>query len=51
MQHARGLGLAPLALSAHAIRHDAGQGLLTGFTNTKPEHAAALASRLKRALG
>lgn len=48
---ARSAGLAPSALSAHATTHPAGQGLLIGFTNVKPEQAAAMAGRLKQALG
>jgi len=47
---ARSQGLAPSALSAHAVMHEAGQGLLIGFTNVKPEQAGEAAGRLKRAL-
>lgn len=43
--------LAPSALSAHAVKHPTGQGLLIGFTNVKPEQAADVAARLQRALG
>jgi GntR family transcriptional regulator/MocR family aminotransferase len=48
---ARANGLAPSALSAHAVRHDAGDGLLLGFTNIKPEQALDAADRLHRAIG
>jgi len=51
VQLARSQGLAPSALSAHAVTHEAGQGLLIGFTNVKPEQAADAAARLKCALG
>jgi len=48
---ARSQGLAPSALSAHATTHPAGQGLLIGFTNVKPEQAHDMADRLKQAIG
>ena len=51
VRQARGEGLAPSALSAHATTHPAGQGLLIGFTHVKPEQAADLAARLERAIG
>jgi GntR family transcriptional regulator/MocR family aminotransferase len=51
VQRARGQGLAPSALSAHALKHATGQGLLIGFTNVKPEQAQGVAARLKQALG
>ena len=44
-------GLAPTALSSLAIAHDAGQGLLLGFTNIVPAEAGALADRLAAAIG
>jgi GntR family transcriptional regulator / MocR family aminotransferase len=43
-------GLAPTALSPLATAHDAGQGLLLGFTNVAEASAADLAARLKAAL-
>jgi GntR family transcriptional regulator / MocR family aminotransferase len=39
-------GLAPTALSALAVGHDCGQGLLLGFTNVPEGEAEALALRL-----
>jgi GntR family transcriptional regulator/MocR family aminotransferase len=42
------VGLAPSALSALAMAHDAGQGLLLSFTNIVPADAHALAVRLRR---
>lgn len=50
VRRARGQGLAPSALSAHALKHEVGQGLLIGFTNIKPEDAQRVADRLKTAL-
>ena len=49
-QRARQHGLAPAPLSAQAITHDAGQGLLMAFTNVAPEQAAGVAARLRRAI-
>jgi len=51
VRRARAHKLAPSALSEHATTHPAGQGLLVGFTNVKPEHAEEMAARLKRAIG
>ena len=51
VRQARGEGLAPSALSAHATTHPAGQGLLIGFTHVKPEQASDMAARLERAIG
>lgn len=45
---ARRHGLAPSALSAHSVEHDVGNGLLIGFTNSKPEEAGELARRLQQ---
>lgn len=42
--------LAPTALSSLAIAHDAGQGLLLGFTNIAEADAPALAARLAQAI-
>jgi GntR family transcriptional regulator / MocR family aminotransferase len=39
-------GMAPAALSALAIAHGAGNGLMLGFTNIREEAAAALVARL-----
>lgn len=47
---ARAAGLAPSALSAHAVRHQAGDALQLGFTNIAPEQAAEAALRLRQAL-
>lgn len=47
---ARAAGLAPAALSAHAVQHDIGHGLLLGFTNIAPDKAGEAALRLQRAL-
>jgi GntR family transcriptional regulator/MocR family aminotransferase len=44
-------GLAPTALSSLSIDGDCGQGLLLGFTNVPPEHAADAARVLRRAIG
>jgi GntR family transcriptional regulator/MocR family aminotransferase len=41
-------GLAPTALSSHSIAHDAGPGLLLGFTNVKETEAAAFVTALVR---
>jgi GntR family transcriptional regulator/MocR family aminotransferase len=49
-KQARSQGLAPSALSAHAVTHPVGQGLLIGFTHVKPEQALDMAARLKRAI-
>ena len=43
-------GLGPTALSALAIAHDCGQGLLLGFTNIAESDAMALARRLRAAI-
>jgi GntR family transcriptional regulator/MocR family aminotransferase len=51
VDRARVAGMAPSALSAHAIRHDPGNALLLGFTNIKPEEAPEIAQRLGRAIG
>ena len=51
VRQARDEGLAPSALSEHASMHAAGEGLLIGFTNVKPEQAGEMAARLKRAIG
>ncbi|HEY0422627.1 MAG TPA: PLP-dependent aminotransferase family protein [Rhodopila sp.] len=40
------IGLAPTALSSLAMAHDAGQGLLLGFTNIVPAEASSLVARL-----
>jgi GntR family transcriptional regulator/MocR family aminotransferase len=48
---ARAAGLAPSALSAHAVRHATGDALLLGFTNIKPEQAPDAARRLRQAIG
>jgi GntR family transcriptional regulator/MocR family aminotransferase len=48
---ARAHDLAPSALSAHAVRHAAGNGLLMGFTNIPPEQADGAAKALHRAIG
>jgi len=50
VERARARGLAPSALSAHAVRHGAGEGLLLGFTNIAPERADDAACRLWSAL-
>jgi GntR family transcriptional regulator/MocR family aminotransferase len=44
-------GLAPTALSSLAMAHDAGQGLLLGFTNVESSNADALVGRLAAAIG
>ncbi len=44
-------GLAPTSLSAHAIAHDCGQGLLLSFTNIPVETAPALAGQLRGLTG
>ena len=44
-------GLAPMALSGLSIAHDAGQGLLLGFTNVREEGAKALVARLVAVVG
>jgi GntR family transcriptional regulator/MocR family aminotransferase len=51
VSRARAHGLAPSALSAHAVRHDPGGGLLLGFTNIRPEQAPDVAGQLHRAIG
>jgi GntR family transcriptional regulator / MocR family aminotransferase len=43
-------GLAPTALSASAVAHDVGRGLLLSFTNVLPAEANSLACRLAAAL-
>jgi GntR family transcriptional regulator/MocR family aminotransferase len=48
---ARAVGLAPSALSAHAVRHETGNALLLGFTNVKPGQAPEAARRLHQAIG
>ncbi|KQV89249.1 PLP-dependent aminotransferase family protein [Pelomonas sp. Root1237] len=50
VRRARAQGLAPSALSAHAVQHEAGQGLLIGFTNVRTEQAGEVAGRLRQAL-
>ncbi|MBW8846243.1 MAG: PLP-dependent aminotransferase family protein [Burkholderiales bacterium] len=50
VERARARGLAPSALSAHAVRHDAGSGMLLGFTNITPEQAQQVAQRLHEAI-
>ncbi len=50
VDRARAHGLAPAALSSHAILHDAGSALLLGFTNIKPDQASEAAERLHRAI-
>lgn len=50
-RRAQAEGLAAEPLSPRAIRHDCGQGLLVGFTNVAEHDAAAIAQRLKHALG
>jgi GntR family transcriptional regulator / MocR family aminotransferase len=47
---ARAHGMAPAALSAHAVRHRGDRGLLMGFTNVRSEDAMEVAGRLKSAL-
>jgi len=44
-------GLAPAALSAHAIVADSGPGLLLSFTNTQETQAENAARALLRAIG
>jgi GntR family transcriptional regulator/MocR family aminotransferase len=44
-------GLVTTALSTLTMAHDAGQGLLLGFTNVAPGDAEALVSRLAVAIG
>jgi GntR family transcriptional regulator/MocR family aminotransferase len=44
-------GLAATALSSLAMAHDAGQGLLLGFTNVAPSEADALVARLAAVIG
>jgi hypothetical protein len=43
--------LKPTALSSLTMAHDAGQGLLLGFTNVAPAEAGALVSRLAAVIG
>jgi GntR family transcriptional regulator/MocR family aminotransferase len=50
VRRAREAGLAPSALSAHAVAHDAGQGLLMGFAHVAPGQADAVAERLRQAI-
>jgi GntR family transcriptional regulator/MocR family aminotransferase len=45
-RRAAAVGLAPTPLSAMAVAHDCGQGLLIGFTNVPEGDAAGLARRL-----
>lgn len=47
---AHGAGLAVTALSNLAVAHDAGRGLLLGFTNVAVDDAPAMAGRLVAAL-
>jgi GntR family transcriptional regulator / MocR family aminotransferase len=47
---ARARGMAPAALSAHAVRHRGDGGVLMGFTNVRAEDAMEVAGRLKSAL-
>ena len=51
VKQARGAGLAPSALSAHATTCLVGDGLLIGFTNVKPAQAPEMADRLRKAIG
>jgi GntR family transcriptional regulator / MocR family aminotransferase len=44
-------GLATTALSSLTMAHDAGQGLLLGFTNVVPSEADVLAARLAAVVG
>ena len=46
VKRAVGVGLAPSALSASAMAHDCGQGLLLGFTNIAASDATAMVARL-----
>ena len=46
VKRAVGAGLAPSALSAMAVAHDCGQGMLLGFTNVPAVDAKAIAGRL-----
>ena len=50
VRRARANGLAPAALSAHAVAMDPGQGLLMAFTNIRPDQADEVARRLRAAL-
>jgi GntR family transcriptional regulator / MocR family aminotransferase len=51
VKRATSAGLAPSALSPMAMAHDAGQGLLLGFTNIQAVEAKELATRLAQAIG
>lgn len=51
VRRAREQGFAPTALSAQSVEHDAGQGLLLGFTNIPEARADAAAARLEGAIG
>jgi hypothetical protein len=46
-KRAAAAGLAPSALSSHAMAHDHGQGLLLSFTNVRVEAAPAVVARLQ----
>jgi GntR family transcriptional regulator/MocR family aminotransferase len=46
-KRAAAAGLAPSALSSHAMAHDCGQGLLLSFTNIPMEAAASMVARLE----
>lgn len=50
VRHALAEGLAPGALSALAMAHPCGQGLLIGFTNIAVSESEAMAARLARAV-
>jgi GntR family transcriptional regulator/MocR family aminotransferase len=45
-RRAAAVGLAPMALSSLSIAHEAGNGLMLGFTNVREEDAPALVARL-----
>ena len=51
VRRALAAGLAPSALSALTMAHDAGQGLLLGFGNISEIEAEAMAARLAAAIG
>jgi len=44
-------GLQPSPLSLQSTKHDAGQGLLMGFTNISEKAAPAIANKLRKAIG
>jgi GntR family transcriptional regulator/MocR family aminotransferase len=51
VRRAAAAGLAPAPLSAQAMAHDCGQGLLLSFANIPAEAAAALVARLRDLTG